>query len=197
MQLHNEDFEALEALGKEEHARLSEKDFVSRLLPHLIPPEVAEKRPRDLTIWLEAAGNPQRLIDVIDNKGNVLFTVPPILSRSPTAVPSKDTNPDNDLGEVGAIYDARIGTEPAHVVNEWYFNSLVQRSYSPEQSLIYLYARMWITIYRRYGIPLERMFGENADAISRNVPGDEKQVAEKVKDNFSDEVLEDDDFEAM
>lgn len=196
MQLHNEDFEALEALGKEENARMSEKDFVQRLLPHLIPPEVAEKRPRDLTIWVAAAGNPQRLIDVLDTKGNVLFTVPPILSRSPTSIPEKETNPDHDLGEVSAIYDARIGTEPAHVVNDWYFHSLVQRSYSPEQSLIYLYARMWITIYRRYNIPLERMFGANAEAIGRNVPNAEKD-AEKVKDNFADEVLEDDDFDPM
>jgi hypothetical protein len=196
MQLHNEDFAALDALGKEENARISEIDFTKRLLPHLIPPEVTESRPRDLTIWLEAAGNAQRLIDVIGKNGEVLFTVPPILSRSPTAVPSKETNPENDLGEVGAIYDARIGTEPAHVVNEWYFNSLVQRSYSPEQSLIYLYARMWITIYRRYNIPLERMFGENAEVIGQKVPGGEK-VAVKDKDDFSNEALEDDDFEAM
>jgi hypothetical protein len=196
MQLHNEDFAMLEALSKEENARISEQDFARRLLPHLIPPEVAETRPRNLDIWLAVAGNAQRLIDVIDPKGNVLFTVPPILSRSPTSVPSKETDPDNDLGEIGAIYDARIGTEPAHVVNEWYFASLVQRSFSPEQSLIYLYARMWITIYRRYNIPLERMFGENAEAISRGVPGEDKSV-DKAKEDPAHAVLEDDDFEAM
>lgn len=196
MQLHDEDFAMLEALSKEENARISEQDFTRRLLPHLIPAEVAETRPRNLDIWLAVAGNAQRLIDVIDPKGNVLFTVPPILSRSPTSVPSKDTDPDNDLGEIGAIYDARIGTEPAHVVNEWYFASLVQRSFSPEQSLIYLYARMWITIYRRYNIPLERMFGENAEAISRGVPGEDKSV-DKAKEDPAHAVLEDDDFEAM
>lgn len=196
MQLHNEDFAMLEALSKEENARISEQDFARRLLPHLIPPEVAETRPRNLDIWLAVAGNAQRLIDVIDPKGNVLFTVPPILSRSPTSVPSKETDPDNDLGEIGAIYDARIGTEPAHVVNEWYFASLVQRSFSPEQSLIYLYARMWITIYRRYNIPLERMFGENAEAISRGVPGEDKSV-DKAKEDPAHAVLEDDDFEPM
>jgi hypothetical protein len=196
MQLHDEDFAMLEALSKEENARISEQDFTRRLLPHLIPAEVAEKRPRNLDIWLAVAGNAQRLIDVIDPKGNVLFTVPPILSRSPTSVPSKDTDPDNDLGEIGAIYDARIGTEPAHVVNEWYFASLVQRSFSPEQSLIYLYARMWITIYRRYNIPLERMFGENAEAISRGVPGEDKSV-DKAKEDPAHAALEDDDFEPM
>lgn len=196
MQLHDEDFAMLEALSKEENARISEQDFTRRLLPHLIPAEVAENRPRNLDIWLAVAGNAQRLIDVCDPKGNVLFTVPPILSRSPTSVPSKDTDPDNDLGEIGAIYDARIGTEPAHVVNEWYFASLVQRSFSPEQSLIYLYARMWITIYRRYNIPLERMFGENAEAISRGVPGEDKSV-DKAKEDPAHAVLEDDDFEAM
>lgn len=196
MQLHSGDFAELDALAEDVNARMGEQDFVRRLLPHLIPPEVPDARPRDLTIWVAAAGNPQRLIDVVDPKGNVLFTVPPILSRSPTSIPEKDTNPDHDLGEITALYDARIGTEPAHVVNEWYFHSLVQRSYSPEESLIYLYARMWITIYRRYNIPLDRMFGAKAGLIDQTIPGDKKEV-EPAKDNFSDEVLEDDDFDPM
>lgn len=198
MQLHEGDFAELDKLGDEENARLSEADFVKRLLPYLVPPETTEK-PRDLTIWLEAAGHAMRLIDVIDKDGTVLFTVPPILSRSPTSVPSKEMNPDNDLGEIGAIYDARIGTEPAHVVNDWYYSSLVQRSYSPEESLTYLYARMWITIYRRYNIPLERLFGDKADAIAGKVPDTGAQKKEEAKPVGGPENhdLDDDAFEAM
>lgn len=196
MQLHDEDFAALEELGKEEHATMQETDFVKRLLPHLIPPVEPTKRPKDMTIWVEAAGHAQRLIDVIDRNGEVLFTVPPILSRSPTAVPEKDANPDNDLGEIGAIYDARIGNEPAHVVNEWYFASLVQRSYSPEQSLTYLYARMWIHIYRRYNIPLERLFGDKGAVIDKQIP-DAQKKQEAAPGGTINHDIADDDFEAM
>lgn len=197
MLLHDEDFAALEALGKEENARIRETDFVKRLLPYLIPPEVeaGKGQKRDLTIWLEAAGHAQRLIDVIDAKGNVLFTVPPILSRSPTSVPSKETLPGNDLGEMAAIFDARISTEPAHVVQEWYYNTLVQRSYSPEQSLVYLYAQMWITIYRRYNIPLSRLFGDKAEAIDQKVPDNRKP--EVTNGGTANHDIADDDIEDM
>jgi hypothetical protein len=196
MQLHEEDFAALDDLGKEEHAIMQENDFVKRLLPHLIPPEEPSKRPKDMTIWVEAAGHAQRLIDVVDRNGVVLFTVPPILSRSPTAVPEKDTNPDNDLGEIGAIYDMRIGNEPSHVVNEWYFASLVSRSYSPEQSLMYLYARMWINIYRRYNIPLERLFGEKGAVLDAQIPNEAKKAEAAPSGNINHDIA-DDDFEAM
>lgn len=195
MLLHEQDFQALEDLGREEHARMSEKDFTTRLLPHLIPPVVPDKRPRDLSIWLEAAGNAQRLIDVVDRNDVILFTVPPILSRSPTSIPEKDTDPDNDLGETGAIYELRIGTEPAHVVNEWYFNSLVSKSFSPEIALTYLYAQMWVQIYRRYNIPLERLFGEKSAAIDKVVAG--QTAADTVKDAPKNEQLDDDDFDPM
>lgn len=199
MQLHEGDFAELDVLAQDINARMDEQTFVKRLLPHLVPPEIPSDKPRDLSIWVAAAGNPQRLIDVIDNKGNVLFTVPPILARSPTALPEKEINPDNDLGEIGAMYDAQIGTMPAHVVNDWYYNSLIQRSYSPEQSLVYLYARMWITIYRRYNIPLERLFGDKADQINGAVPSDKPATVEAVqdKDNFSDAILDDEDFDPM
>lgn len=199
MQLHEGDFAELDVLAQDINARMPEQTFVKRLLPHLVPPEIPSDKPRDLSIWVAAAGNPQRLIDVIDVKGNVLFTVPPILARSPTALPEKDINPDNDLGEIGAMYDAQIGTMPAHVVNDWYYNSLIQRSYSPEQSLVYLYARMWITIYRRYNIPLERLFGDKADKINGAVPDDKPATVDAVqqKDNFSDAILDDEDFDPM
>lgn len=199
MQLHEGDFAELEILAQDINARMNEQLFVKRLLPHLIPPETPTGRPVDLSIWVAATGNPQRLLDVIDNKGNVLFTVPPILARSPTAIPEKEIDPDNDLGEIGAVYDARIGTMPAHVVNDWYYNSLIQRSYSPEQSLVYLYARMWITIYRRYNIPLERLFGEKAAQIDGVIPDDKKPETEVVlqKDTFSDAILDDEDFDPM
>lgn len=199
MQLHEGDFAELDALAEDINARMNEQIFVKRLLPHLVPPEVPTARPTDLSIWVAAAGNPQRLIDVIDNKGNVLFTVPPPLARSPTYIPEKEINPDNDLGEIGAIYDAKIGTMPAHVVNDWYYTSLIQRSYSPEQSLVYLYARMWITIYRRYNIPLERLFGEKADQINNVVPVAAPVAPDAVqkKDTFSNDILDDEDFDPM
>jgi hypothetical protein len=196
MQLHENDFAALEELGREEHARLSEQDFVKRLLPHLIPPEdPSTARPRDMSIWVEAAGHAQRLIDVIDRDGTVLFTVPPLAARSPTGIPSKENNPDNDLGEIGAIYDARIATEPPHVVNDWYFHSLVTRSYSPDEALTMQYARMWLTIYRRYNIPLERLFGEKSSKIDAIAPAE--VIAPKDQGGNINHEIDDDDFDPM
>lgn len=196
MQLNENDFAALDDLAKDQNAVMSESDFTKRLLPHLIPPvEGTEARPRDMSIWLEAAGHAHRLIDVVDSNNNVVCTVPPLAARAPTAIPDRENNPNEDLNEISAMYDARIGVEHPHVVNEWYFQSLVSRSYTPGQSMTMLYARMWLTIYRRYNIPLERLFGTKAAQIDQAVP--DKAVAESNKGNESNHEISEDDFDPM
>lgn len=197
MQLHEQDFNLLNEMEEDSNARMNETDFTKRLLPHLIPDEVPTGRPRDLSIWVEAVGHPQRLLDVVDRNGTVLFTVPPILARSPTAQPSKEMDPANDLGEIGALYDARIGNEPPHVVNQWYYNALMARNISPEDSLTQLYAQMWLVIYRRYNIPLSRLFGEKAAVIDKLAPPPAAEKEKLPQGSIENHATDDEDFEAM
>jgi hypothetical protein len=192
MQLHEQDFAALASLASEENARMSEDDFV-RLLKYLIPAEGEEHRPRDLSIYVEAVGHAQRLIDVYDRQGQLLFTVPPLLSRAPMPVPSKENTPGGDLGEISAIYDARINTEHPRNVNDWFYQALIALDVPPEQATLNLYARMWAHIYKRYNVPLERLFGEKAGLFQELVDAkDDEQVPKgSVKDEFSDDDFED------
>lgn len=197
MELNQLDFDRLGDYDEDSNAKCSEQDFVKRLLPHLIPSEIPDARPRDMSIFVAVAGHPNRAIDVVDNSGTVLFTVPPILARAPTPEPSKEMDPANDLGELSAEYDGRIGNEPPHVVNQWYYNALLSRNLSPEASLTQLYAQMWVTIYRRYNIPLSRLFGDKAEAIEKAVPVAAPAKEKLPQGSIENHATDDEDFEAM
>lgn len=193
MELHEEDFELLNAMDGDMNIRMSELDF-RRLLPYVISPEESAVRTkRDMGVVIAACqGNPSRAIEVHDAQGKTLFIMPPLVARAATAVLPKEGDPQNDIGELTALYDSRIGTEPPHVVNEWYQNMLVSRSYSPEQSLFATYTQQWIQIYRYYNIPLERLLGEKAAMV----PGVSTPEANKsVKDGPIEHELTEADIE--
>lgn len=78
---------ALEGISKKDVTRLPERNFVEVCLPFFAG-DTKPKYPIDMNTWLNIAGGPYCSVDVIDNKGQVLFTIPPIFDRSaidPTA----------------------------------------------------------------------------------------------------------------
>jgi len=192
MQLNSDDFERLEAMDYENNARLRESDFVRRLLPHLIPSE--DGRKRDVSIYVAAAGHPNRMIDVVadSDPSKLLFTVPPLISQTPMVIRSLDAQPCTDIGEITAQFEAQITTEhPGSVING-FVQRLMAINFTPAEAIEVAYGRMWLQIYRRYNIPLERLFGDQAKAIEAALgPVKEEQPASSTR-NTMDEIDEDD-----
>jgi hypothetical protein len=163
MQLHEEDFRRLAEVAQEDHARIPETVFVQRLLPYLVPPALEEREitpPRDMSIWIAAAGNPHRPIDVIGPQGTVLYTVPPLLSRTPSVIPERDYHVN--LIDLARAYDDRMQSEPPAVVNQWFAEILQKYNFGNEEGQRVNYLMQWVHIYRRYNIPLERLLGAHA-----------------------------------
>ncbi|MND13028.1 hypothetical protein D3C76_810760 [compost metagenome] len=194
MQLTEDDFKRLDQMDKEANARMSERDFTQRLLPHLLPNGAGENVRVD--IFVAAAGHANRMIDVVDGGGNVLFTVPPLLSPTPMTIRSINARPDTDIGELTAEFEAQVTTNQPGLVIDGFVQRLMALNYSPSDAISAVYGLMWAKIYRRYNIPLELMFGENAPEVAKQLGvlgGDadkEASPARKTLDEIDDDDIE-------
>lgn len=200
MQLTEDDFARLEQMDREANARMSERDFTRRLLPHLVP------NPEDLTnrrvdIFVAAAGHANRMIDVhADSDPNtILFTVPPLISPTPMVIRSIDASPQTDLGELAAEFDAQVTVNAPGMIIDHFVQRLLALNYSPSDAISSVYGLMWAKIYRRYNIPLELMFGERAKEIGSLVDkidpgsaqsGSSAEPARKVLDDIDEDDIE-------
>lgn len=197
MQLSDEDIRRLEEMSNDTNARMRESDFTRRLLPHLVPGE--DRQPRDVSIYVAAAGHPNRMIDVVSdsNEEEVLFTVPPLISPTPMVIRGRDTSPETDVSELTAIFTARMDNVPSGMLIDSYVNRLVELNYSPTEAISTTYSLMWAQIYDRYNIPLERLFGEDAprvaQALGKIAPIEDKSQPATAGAGLED--LDDDDFE--
>jgi hypothetical protein len=196
MQLTDDDFKRLDEMDKEANARMNERDFIQRLLPHLVPNGSGENVRVD--IYVAAAGHANRMIDVYEN-GNpakILFTVPPLISPTPMTIRSIHARPETDIGELSAEYDAQVTTNAPGMVIDGFVQRLMALNYSPADAISAVYGLMWAKIYRRYNIPLERMFGENAPAVAAQLgflgedTGKDATPVRKTLDEIEDDDIE-------
>jgi hypothetical protein len=196
MQLTDDDFKRLDEMDKEANARMNERDFIQRLLPHLVPNGTGENVRVD--IYVAAAGHANRMIDVYEN-GNpakILFTVPPLISPTPMTIRSIHARPETDIGELSAEYDAQVTTNAPGMVIDGFVQRLMALNYSPADAISAVYGLMWAKIYRRYNIPLERMFGENAPAVAAQLgilgedTGKDATPVRKTLDEIEDDDIE-------
>jgi hypothetical protein len=172
--------------------RMSENDFVKRLLPHLVPSEDGSRKAVD--IYIAATGNPYRMIDVTAPNGEVLYTVPPLLSQTPMSIQSSH-DPETDVGEITAQFQAELTSNHPGLVIDKFTSRVMAIHRVPVEDIQTIYSFMWARIYQRYDIPLERLFGDKADEMMRllnNKPStEERQNKAPVYD------FDEDDFDPM
>jgi len=70
----------VEKAAHEVRARLPERHFREIYLP-MFAGDAKLNYPVDLNHWVNFAGNPYREVDIINERGEVLYTVPPVLDR--------------------------------------------------------------------------------------------------------------------
>lgn len=137
--------------------KITEEAFVQRLLPLLLNQQ--EETDVDVTVWLEIAGNPHREIDVADRSGTVLFTVPPLVARTPTLAPTREGRGLNGIGEILATYSAKQASEHPVAAHVFLEHALRNEILTPDQQLLLECLRKWVFIYERYNLPTERILG--------------------------------------
>lgn len=195
MQLTEDDFKLLDEMDREANARMSERDFTQRLLPHLIPREDGTRGRVD--IWAAATGSPVKMLDVHDATGKYLYTVPPLISQTPMVIRDREANPGTDIAEIAAEFEAQVTVNHPGMVIDNFVHRLVALSYSEGDAISAIYGMMWAGIYRRYNIPLERLFGKDAAEVesSLNKLAGAQTKSAPVKGQLED--FADDDFESF
>lgn len=135
--------EALDTLSKmESKAAVPESVFVKEYLP-LFAGE-SKNAEVDISKWLDVAGNAYRSVDVIkDNE--VLFTVPPLLKRSPTNVKRR---PQDSIYELVDLVQKKTAVHPQ--IGRSFMNSQLDARISRLSSDPSEVAT-WNDIFKRYG----------------------------------------------
>ncbi|MNP89042.1 hypothetical protein D3C85_14380 [compost metagenome] len=195
MQLNENDFNELEAMGVDSNARMRESEFTKRLLPHLIPSESGDTN-RRVDIYIAAVGHANRMIEVVSDNdpSKVLYVVPPLISQTPMVIRSESSSPDTSIGTLAEEFEVSITTQHPGFVIDQFVQRLVDLNYSPVDAIGAVYARMWASIYVRYNIPLERLFGDQAEAVRKelNLSGQVSKETGPITNDFDEE-----DFEPM
>lgn len=195
MQLSEDDFKRLDEMDKESNARMSERDFTQRLLPHLIPREDGTRGRVD--IWVAATGSAVKMLDVFDSAGKYLFTVPPLISQTPMVIRNKDANPGTDIAELAAEFEAQVTVNHPGMVIESFVSRLMSLSYSEGDAISAVYGMMWAGIYKRYNIPLERLFGKDAPEVESSLKLLEGSQSKTAPVQGKMEEFTDDDIESF
>lgn len=136
--------------------RMSEKDFVRFLLPLLV--NIDNQKQLDMTIWLDIAGNPHRPIDVYDAGKQLLFTVPPLLARVPTEMPTRERS-GVDFNSILHLYGAKRKAEHPAAADAWFMAAIADAVISVDEQQAIEWLKSWVSIYSRYDIPLNKLFG--------------------------------------
>lgn len=195
MLLNEEDFKRLDSYAEIDNVKMSETDFTTRLLPHLVPTETGESR--DVSIWIAATGHAYRMIDVMDDRtGEILYTVPPLFAPTPMTIRDQRSSPDSDIGEITAMFSAEMLSGHPGMAIDKFVRTLSSMTFTPAEAIETVYSIMWAKIYLRYNIPLERLFGDRAEEI-RKLTGTAKD--DTTNNTASPELSEydDDDFESF
>lgn len=152
--------EALEILSKmEEKAVISEDIFVKRYLPMF----ASKDKNVDLTPWLDVAGNAYRYVDVRSGD-EVLFTVPPLLKRSPTNVTRR---PRDSMIEFMSLVEKKMAINP-HLGRSFMDAELDHRV--ARLGIDLDETEQWNKIFERYGI--EPIVELSEDQVSKASAGE-------------------------
>jgi hypothetical protein len=136
--------------------RMSEKDFVRFLLPLIV--NVDDVKNLDMSIWLDVAGNAHRSIDVFDAANKLLFTVPPLLARVPTELPTKERS-GVDISAILHLYSEKRRAEHPATADIWFESAMQGTIISMEEQNAIDYLKSWVIIYTHYNLPLAKLFG--------------------------------------
>lgn len=169
METVNASFEAL--VTKQERVKLPEEVFRHHFLPFFTGQEVQDKSRKPVTEWIGIAGSPTASVDVVNEGGETMFTVPPMMD---SAIVNLGLQKGKNLHELVLEYKLHGESVPGaaqkfyrhNVQNK--LNSLVPGHTDESQA-----EKAWRKIFEHYDI---------------KPPGQESTVEEVKKDNQPEDL---------
>lgn len=157
----------------EDLAKIPEDIFKQHFLPFFSGKEARDENKNVLGEWIGIAGSPVAEVNVIDNEGKVLFTVPPIFDS--TVIKAVQDNLGKSFSDIYALYRLHSNNLPAQGEN--FLTKELSKKYADtitKSELLEENSKKWEKILNRY------------DGNNNTTPNTEKKTI--VKSNPDDEV---------
>lgn len=128
--------------------KLPERIFASTFAPYFVGDKNLSEDQTIVTTWISIAGHPANKVDIIDDAGNTVVTVPPLFDTSNIdATGGKQSK----FADMAYNYEMRSATIPQ--AGDAYLNNALNKSASEivkAPSTTEEYRKMWDAIYNRY-----------------------------------------------
>lgn len=134
-----------------EKNKLPEKLFVTNFLPVFSGEVLIEKVPDFIPIWVSVAGSPTAAVDIVDEKGTVLFTVPAIFDTN--FIDPRHRAGKMDFSEIVRFAKLHGNISPAQEQNVFLgevskkINDMAKTSPKYKENL-----DLWTNIFNRYNV---------------------------------------------
>ena len=162
----------------DERKQLPEHLFVSNFLPVFSGAISIDKVPDFMSVWVSITGSPGSGLDIIDNSGKVLFTVPPIFD-STFIDPNRK---DGSMNFAEIIHFAKMHNGISPHLERSVFVSNIQKKLDAMQKNSPTFAKninLWIDIFKRYKVGEFKIDNLKAENISNSV-----KVSNVTDDDF-------------
>lgn len=151
-----------ELITKAQVATLPEYVFTGYFLPRFIGKETS---PNWVSEWIAIAGTPTSSVDIIDNIGEVLFRVPPIIDTS--AIRFNETG--SNMSSIMSIYQQQSNNLPM-LGTRYLMGALHDKGKElVENDNIDMYRQQWSFILNRYGITNEEVTASDEESTQQSL----------------------------
>ncbi len=143
-------FEQLVVKPYQEIATLPENVFVEVFLPFFSGERSFDESNDIIINWISIAGNPTKEVKIVDDIGNVLYTVPPIMDT--TCIDFKNDRKGQAIGNIMANYELHKGQLP--IVGKNYLDGSIDnrlKSLTKDSEVLTENEKRWNSIFVRYG----------------------------------------------
>ena len=129
--------------------KLPENIFVYYFLPYFCGEKIIDKNSDIISKWIAIAGNPNKEVDIIDDEGNVVITIPALVDSS--FIDFKNLNKGQPIKNIIANYELHKNQLP--VVGENYLRNTMDsriESLTRNSNIQIENELRWINIFTRY-----------------------------------------------
>jgi uncharacterized protein YacL (UPF0231 family) len=154
-------FNGIIKASQEVRTKLPEEVFVKNFLPFFSGKQSIKENPDVIPNWIGIAGSPTSPVDVIDNSGNVIYTVPGFYDT--TIIKANSRFENSTLSETMTQYEMDKSVIPQRA------NHRIQKELEKKLPTMFQEStiqsenkKAWDTIFQKYGIKT------NQDTVQKN-----------------------------
>jgi hypothetical protein len=152
-------FNGIIKASQEVRTKLPEEVFVKNFLPFFSGKQSIKENPDVIPNWIGIAGSPTSPVDVVDNSGDVLYTVPGFYDT--TIIKANSRFEGSTLGETMTQYEMDKSVIPQRANNRIHkelgkkLPTMFQESSMQSEN-----KKAWNTIFEKYGIQTNENTGQ-------------------------------------